>query len=454
MRRTNYEAYKQLSGIRDDYITEAELPMAYVKRSMRRRRLKNRLSRVVQSNWFVAAICTIVSLSTVSWIAYMGQRVPTDVPPPYGSVQGSATSEHGEQDPVVLFTQNPYEGMSREELYKHYIQQEAAISQTVTDHVNRQYQTPYYVFLSDSENGARVFNKLTGKYESICKIEGCEHTNPEDCPATYTKGLVPGSLQVANDCIYAVLDNGQGEQALFTFDLDLTNPQMRGAYTSPSPVDMAYRNLLVTDGTIYDVCMSITHEDGRFLFDSARFIVENGDIQEFASMISHIRDGEHLYFSTHKGVSQANLRTGEIVTLLSAADLGYEVYDLPERDSSSGYPLLTALKNGCLYIETVTVTGESRYCTLVLDTMTLDPYIPAWQESATESFLVYDGTAYMVKQGVVYATPMDGNGAEAVTRIPNRQACTLVSCDGRILYAKTETHILMIELETGKIYIP
>ena len=454
MRRTNYEAYKQLSGIRDDYITEAELPMAYVKRSMRRRRLKSRLSRVVQSNWFVAAICTIVSLSTVSWIAYMGQRVPTDVPPPYGSVQGSATSEHGEQDPVVLFTQNPYEGMSREELYKHYIQQEAAISQTVTDHVNRQYQTPYYVFLSDSENGARVFNKLTGKYESICKIEGCEHTNPEDCPATYTKGLVPGSLQVANDCIYAVLDNGQGEQALFTFDLDLTNPQMRGAYTSPSPVDMAYRNLLVTDGTIYDVCMSITHEDGRFLFDSARFIVENGDIQEFASMISHIRDGEHLYFSTHKGVSQANLRTGEIVTLLSAADLGYEVYDLPERDSSSGYPLLTALKNGCLYIETVTVTGESRYCTLVLDTMTLDPYIPAWQESAPESFLVYDGTAYMVKQGVVYATPMDGNGAETVTRIPNRQACTLVSCDGRILYAKTETHILMIELETGKIYIP
>ncbi len=454
MRRTNYEAYKQLSGIRDDYITEAELPMAYVKRSMRRRRLKSRLSRVVQSNWFVAAICTIVSLSTVSWIAYMGQRVPTDVPPPYGSVQGSATSEHGEQDPVVLFTQNPYEGMSREELYKHYIQQEAAISQTITDHVNRQYQTPYYVFLSDSENGARVFNKLTGKYESICKIEGCEHTNPEDCPATYTKGLVPGSLQVANDCIYAVLDNGQGEQALFTFDLDLTNPQMRGAYTSPSPVDMAYRNLLVTDGTIYDVCMSITHEDGRFLFDSARFIVENGDIQEFASMISHIRDGEHLYFSTHKGVSQANLRTGEIVTLLSAADLGYEVYDLPERDSSSGYPLLTALKNGCLYIETVTVTGESRYCTLVLDTMTLDPYIPAWQESAPESFLVYDGTAYMVKQGVVYATPMDGNGAETVTRIPNRQACTLVSCDGRILYAKTETHILMIELETGKICIP
>ena len=454
MRRTNYEAYKQLSGIRDDYITEAELPMAYVKRSMRRRRLKNRLSRVVQSNWFVAAICTIVSLSTVSWIAYMGQRVPTDVPPPYGSVQGSATSEHGEQDPVVLFTQNPYEGMSREELYKHYIQQEAAISQTITDHVNRQYQTPYYVFLSDSENGARVFNKLTGKYESICKIEGCEHTNPEDCPATYTKGLVPGSLQVANDCIYAVLDNGQGEQALFTFDLDLTNPQMRGAYTSPSPVDMAYRNLLVTDGTIYDVCMSITHEDGRFLFDSARFIVENGDIQEFASMISHIRDGEHLYFSTHKGVSQANLRTGEIVTLLSAAELGYEVYHLPERDSSSGYPLLTALKNGCLYIETVTVTGESRYCTLVLDTMTLDPYIPAWQESAPESFLVYDGTAYMVKQGVVYATPMDGNGAETVTRIPNRQACTLVSCDGRILYAKTETHILMIELETGKIYIP
>ena len=453
MRRTNYEAYKQLSGIRDDYITEAELPMAYVKRSMRRRRLKNRLSRVVQSNWFVAAVCTIVSLSTVSWIAYMGQRVPTEVPPPYGSMQESTATQYGDQDPMILYA-NPYEGMSREELYELYARQETAISRAVTDHANRQYQTPYYVFLSDSENGARVFNKLTGKYESICKIEGCEHTNPEDCPATYTKGLVPGSLQVANDCIYAVLDNGQGEQALFIFDLDLTNPQMRGAYTSPSPVDMAYRNLLVTDGTIYDVCMSITHEDGRFLFDSARFIVENGDIQEFASMISHIRDGEHLYFSTHKGVSQANLRTGEIVTLLSAADLGYEVYDLPERDSSSGYPLLTALKNGCLYIETVTVTGESRYCTLVLDTRTLDPYIPAWQESAPESFLVYDGTAYMVKQGVVYATPMDGNGAETVTRIPNRQACTLVSCDGRILYAKTETHILMIELETGKIYIP
>ena len=453
MRRTNYEAYKQLSGIRDDYITEAELPMAYVKRSMRRRRLKNRLSRVVQSNWFVAAVCTIVSLSTVSWIAYMGQRVPTEVPPPYGSMQESTATQYGDQDPMILYA-NPYEGMSREELYELYARQEIAISRAVTDHANRQYQTPYYVFVSDTEKEARVLNKLTGKYESICKIEGCEHTNPEDCPATYTKGLVSGSLQVANDCIYAVLDNGQGEQALFTFDLDLTNPQMRGAYTSPSPVDMAYRNLLVTDGTIYDVCMSITHEDGRFLFDSARFIVENGDIQEFASMISHIRDGEHLYFSTHKGVSQANLRTGEIVTLLSAADLGYEVYDLPERDSSSGYPLLTALKNGCLYIETVTVTGESRYCTLVLDTMTLDPYIPAWQESAPESFLVYDGTAYMVKQGVVYATPMDGNGAETVTRIPNRQACTLVSCDGRILYAKTETHILMIELETGKIYIP
>ena len=453
MRRTNYEAYKQLSGIRDDYITEAELPMAYVKRSMRRRRLKNRLSRVVQSNWFVAAVCTIVSLSTVSWIAYMGQRVPTEVPPPYGSMQESTATQYGDQDPMILYA-NPYEGMSREELYELYARQETAISRAVTDHANRQYQTPYYVFVSDTEKEARVLNKLTGKYESICKIEGCEHTNPEDCPATYTKGLVPGSLRVANDCIYAVLESGQGEQALFTFDLDLTNPQMRGAYTSPSPVDMAYRNLLVTDGTIYDVCMSIAHEDGRFLFDSARFIVENGDIQEFASMISHIRDGEHLYFSTHKGVSQANLRTGEIVTLLSAAELGYEVYHLPERDSSSGYPLLTALKNGRLYIETVTVTGESRYCTLTLDTMTLDPYIPAWEETAPESFLVYDGTAYMVKQGVVYATPMDGNGAETVTRIPNRQACTLVSCDGRILYAKTETHILMIELETGKIYIP
>lgn len=454
MRRTNYEAYKQLSGIRDDYITEAELPMAYVKRSMRRRRLKNRLSRVVQSNWFVAAVCTIVSLSTVSWIAYMGQRAPTDVSPPYGSMQGSATSEHIEQDPVVLFTQNPYEGMSREELYEHYIRQEAAISQTVTDHVNRQYQTPHYVFLSDTENGARVFSKLTGQYESLCERERCEHTNPEDCPATYTKGLVPGSLRVANDCVYAILDNGQGEQALFTFDLDLTNPQMRGAYTSPSPVDMAYRNLLVTDGTIYDVCMSITLEDCRFHFDSARFIVENGDIQEFASMISHIRDGEILYFSTNEGIMQANLQTGEIVTLLSAAELGYEVYDLPERDSSSGYPLLTALKNGRLYIETVTVKGESRYCTLVLDTMTLDPYIPVWEETAPESFLVYDGTAYMVKQGIVYAAPMDGADTKMVARLPDGKACTLVSCDGRILYAETETHILMIELETGKIYIP
>ena len=453
MRRTNYEAYKQLSGIRDDYITEAELPMAYVKRSMRRRRLKNRLSRVVQSNWFVAAVCTIVSLSTVSWIAYMGQRVPTEVPPPYGSMQESTATQYGDQDPMILYA-NPYEGMSREELYELYARQETAISRAVTDHANRQYQTPYYVFVSDTEKEARVLNKLTGKYESICKIEGCEHTNPEDCPATYTKGLVPGSLRVANDCIYAVLENGQGEQALFIFDLDLTHPQMRGAYTSPSPVDMAYRNLLVTDGTIYDVCMSITPKDGRFHFDSALFIVENGDIQEFASMISHIRDGALLYFSTHEGIMQANLQTGEIFPLLSAAELGYEVYDLPERDSSSGYPLLTALKNGRLYIETVTVTGESRYCTLALDTMTLDPYIPAWEETAPESFLVYDGTAYMVKQGVVYATPMDGNGAETVTRIPNRQACTLVSCDGRILYAKTETHILMIELETGKIYIP
>ena len=453
MRRTNYEAYKQLSGIRDDYITEAELPMAYVKRSMRRRRLKNRLSRVVQSNWFVAAVCTIVSLSTVSWIAYMGQRVPTEVPPPYGSMQESTATQYGDQDPMILYA-NPYEGMSREELYELYARQETAISRAVTDHANRQYQTPYYVFLSDTEKEARVFHKLTGKYESICKIEGCEHTNPEDCPATYTKGLVPGSLRVANDCIYAVLENGQGEQALFTFDLDLTNPQMRGAYTSPSPVDMAYRNLLVTDGTIYDVCMSITHEDGRFLFDSARFIVENGDIQEFASMISHILDGALLYFSTHEGIMQANLQTGEIFPLLSAAELGYEVYHLPERDSSSGYPLLTALKNGRLYIETVTVTGESRYCTLMLDTMTLDPYIPAWEETAPESFLVYDGTAYMVKQGVVYATPLDGADTKMVARLPDGQACILVSCDGRILYAETETHILMIELETGKIYIP
>lgn len=453
MRRTNYEAYKQLSGIRDDYITEAELPMAYVKRSMRRRRLKNRLSRVVQSNWFVAAVCTIVSLCTVSWIAYMGQRVPTEVPPPYGSMQESTATQYGDQDPMILYA-NPYEGMSREELYELYARQETAISRAVKDHANRQYQTPYYVFVSDTEKEARVFNKLTGKYESICKIEGCEHTNPEDCPATYTKGLVSGSLRVANDCIYAVLDNGQGEQALFTFDLDLTNPQMRGAYTSPSPVDMAYRNLLVTDGTIYDVCMSITHEDGRFLFDSARFIVENGDIQEFASMISHIRDGALLYFSTHEGIMQANLQTGEIFPLLSAAELGYEVYHLPERDSSSGYPLLTALKNGRLYIETVTVTGESRYCTLTLDTMTLDPYIPAWQETAPESFLVYDGTAYMVKQGVVYATPLDGADTKMVARLPDGQACILVSCDGRILYAETETHILMIELETGKIYIP
>ena len=453
MRRTNYEAYKQLSGIRDDYITEAELPMAYVKRSMRRRRLKNRFSRVVQSNWFVAAVCTIVSLSTVSWIAYMGQRVPTEVPPPYGSMQESTATQYGDQDPMILYA-NPYEGMSREELYELYARQETAISRAVTDHANRQYQTPYYVFVSDTEKEARVLNKLTGKYESICKIEGCEHTNPEDCPATYTKGLVPGSLRVANDCIYAVLESGQGEQALFTFDLDLTNPQMRGAYTSPSPVDMAYRNLLVTDGTIYDVCMSITHEDGRFLFDSARFIVENGDIQEFASMISHIRDGALLYFSTHEGIMQANLQTGEIFPLLSAAELGYEVYDLPERDSSSGYPLLTALKNGRLYIETVTVTGESRYCTLTLDTMTLDPYIPAWEETAPESFLVYDGTAYMVKQGVVYATPLDGADTKMVARLPDGQTCILVSCDGRILYAETETHILMIELETGKIYIP
>lgn len=453
MRRTNYEAYKQLSGIRDDYITEAELPMAYVKRSMWRRRLKSRLGRVVQSNWFVAAICTIVSLSTVSWIAYMGQRAPTDVPPPYGSMQESTATQYGDQDPMILYA-NPYEGMSREELYELYAGQETAISRAVTDHANRQYQTPYYVFVSDTEKEARVFNKLTGKYESICKIEGCEHTNPEDCPATYTKGLVPGSLRVANDCIYAVLESGQGEQALFTFDLDLTNPQMRGAYTSPSPLVMAYRNLLVANGTIYDVCMSITPKDGRFHFDSARFIVENGDIQEFASMISHIRDGALLYFSTHEGIMQANLQTGEIVTLLSAAELGYEVYDLPERDSSSGYPLLTALKNGRLYIETVTVTGESRYCTLTLDTRTLDPYIPAWEETAPESFLVYDGTAYMVKQGVVYATPLDGADTKMVARLPDGQACILVSCDGRILYAETETHILMIELATGKIYIP
>ena len=453
MRRTNYEAYKQLSGIRDDYITEAELPMAYVKRSMWRRRLKSRLGRVVQSNWFVAAICTIVSLSTVSWIAYMGQRAPTDVPPPYGSMQESTATQYGDQDPMILYA-NPYEGMSREELYELYAGQETAISRAVTDHANRQYQTPYYVFVSDTEKEARVLNKLTGKYESICKIEGCEHTNPEDCPATYTKGLVPGSLRVANDCIYAVLESGQGEQALFTFDLDLTNPQMRGAYTSPSPLVMAYRNLLVANGTIYDVCMSITPKDGRFHFDSARFIVENGDIQEFASMISHIRDGALLYFSTHEGIMQANLQTGEIVTLLSAAELGYEVYDLPERDSSSGYPLLTALKNGRLYIETVTVTGESRYCTLTLDTRTLDPYIPAWEETAPESFLVYDGTAYMVKQGVVYATPLDGADTKMVARLPDGQACILVSCDGRILYAETETHILMIELETGKIYIP
>ena len=368
-------------------------------------------------------------------------------------MQESTATQYGNQDPMILYA-NPYEGMSREELYELYARQETAISRAVTDHANRQYQTPYYVFVSDTEKEARVFNKLTGKYESICRIEGCEHTNPEDCPATYTKGLVPGSLRVANDCIYAVLESGQGEQALFIFDLDLTHPRMCGAYTAPSPLVMAYRNLLVANGTIYDVCMSITPKDGRFHFDSARFIVENGDIQEFASMISHIRDGEHLYFSTHKGVSQANLRTGEIVTLLSAADLGYEVYDLPERDSSSGYPLLTALKNGCLYIETVTVTGESRYCTLVLDTMTLDPYIPAWQESAPESFLVYDGTAYMVKQGVVYATPLDGADTKMVARLPDGQACILVSCDGRILYAKTETHILMIELETGKIYIP
>ena len=453
MRRTNYEAYKQLSGIRDDYITEAELPMAYVKRSMRRRRLKNRLSRVVQSNWFVAAVCTIVSLSTVSWIAYMGQRVPTEVPPPYGSMQESTATQYGDQDPMILYA-NPYEGMSREELYELYARQEAAISRAVTDHANRQYQTPYYVFVSDTEKEARVLNKLTGKYESICKIEGCEHTNPEDCPATYTKGLVPGSLRVANDCIYAVLESGQGEQALFIFDLDLTHPRMCGAYTAPSPLVMAYRNLLVANGTIYDVCMSITPKDGRFHFDSALFIVENGDIQEFASMISHIRDGALLYFSTHEGIMQANLQTGEIFPLLSAAELGYEVYHLPERDSSSGYPLLTALKNGRLYIETVTVTGESRYCTLTLDTMTLDPYIPAWEETAPESFLVYDGTAYMVKQGVVYATPLDGADTKMVARLPDGQACILVSCDGRILYAETETHILMIELETGKIYIP
>ena len=102
MRRTNYEAFKQLSGIRDDYNTAAELPMAYEKRSMTRRRLKNRLSRVVRSNWFVAAVCTIVSLSTVSWIAYMGQRVPTEVPPPYGSMQESTATQYGDQDPMIL----------------------------------------------------------------------------------------------------------------------------------------------------------------------------------------------------------------------------------------------------------------------------------------------------------------------------------------------------------------
>ncbi len=453
MRRTNYEAYKQLGGIRDDYITEAELPMAYVKRSMRRRRLKSRLSRVVQSNWFVAAVCTVVSLSTVSWIAYMGQRVPTDVPPPYGSMQGSDTTQYGDLDSMISYA-NPYEGMSREELYELYVQQETAVSQTVTDHVNRQYQTPYYVFLNDAEDGFRVFNKLTGEYESLCKRDGCDHTDLSVCPAMYTQGLVQGLLRVENDRIYAVLDNGQGEQALFTFRLDLTDPRMQGAYTAPLPLDMAYRNLLVADDTIYDVCMSITLEGDRFHFYSARFIIEQGDIQEFASMISHIRDGELMYFSTRDGILQANLRTGEIRALLSAAELGYEVYDFQKRESSSGYPLLIALKNGCLYIETVMVTGEYKYFTLALDTMTLDPYIPAWQEREPESLLIFDGTAYTVKQGIVYSAPLDGTDTEIVTRIPDRKACTLVSCDGKILYAKTEIDVLMIEMETGRVFIP
>lgn len=454
MRKTKYEAYKQIGFICDDYITEAELPMEYVRRCMRRRRLKNRIGRVVQSNWFVAAVCTVVSLSTVAWIAYMGQRVPTEMPPPYGSVQGSATSEHGEQEPVILYGRNPYEGMSREALYELYRLQETAISQTNTDHVNRQYQTPYYVFLSGSENEARVLNKLTGEYESICKIEGCDHTDAENCPATYTKGLVPGSLRVANDRIYAVLENEQGEHALFTFGLDLTDPRHRGAYSVSDGFDAIYRNFMVDHKSIYDISIKISLQNNRFVFYPARFSVEQEGIRDLSDMISHIQDGESLYFSTHEGIWQANLRTGERVTLLSGAELGYEVYDLWEWDSSSGYPLLTALKNGCLYIETVMVTGERRYYVLALDTMTLDPYIPSWQESTPESFLVYDGTAYMVKQGIVYSAPMDGNGTETVARIPDRQACSLVSCDGKILYAETETDILMIDLGTGRIYIP
>ena len=452
MKQSKYETMKRLGYIRDAYIEEAALSAEGVRACMRRRRRRERLSRVVQSNWFVAAICTLVSLSAVSWITYMGQRVPTETPPPYGSVQGSHVSDGTDRNDGALSVLRPYEGMSREELYELYRQHKPAIEQTVTDHMSQQYQTPYYVFLNDPQNGVRVLNKLTGEYESICQKDGCTHTDPFACPAAYAKGLVPGTLRVSDDRIYAVLDNGQGEQTLFTFSLDLTESRTRGAYTAHTEDGLVYRNLIADDDYFYDICMQVFLQDGVFTFFPSLFLYDRHEMQELSGMVSCISVDEHLYFSTLEGIYEANMRTGEVSMMVSAHELGYEVYDTQER-SSSGYPLLTALRDGCLYVETVMATGERRYTVWSPESGNPMRYTPAWEDGGYESFLVYGDVVYAVKDGVVYCVPMEGGNAVTVARLPHTESCTLHSCDGKVLYLLDEARLIMIETETGEVHI-
>lgn len=84
---TRYIAYEQIGHIRDHLILEAEIPQSRIQRCVHRKRLKNSVSRIVQSNWFVAAVCAVVSLSVVAWIVSMGQEGPAVFPPLAESIE-------------------------------------------------------------------------------------------------------------------------------------------------------------------------------------------------------------------------------------------------------------------------------------------------------------------------------------------------------------------------------
>ncbi len=99
---TRYFAYKQIGDIRDDLILEAEISANRIQRCIRRKRLGRWLFRVTQSNWFVAAVCAVVSLSVVSWIVYMGQRDPVALPPPAESIEEPDTPSETDTETAPL----------------------------------------------------------------------------------------------------------------------------------------------------------------------------------------------------------------------------------------------------------------------------------------------------------------------------------------------------------------